>query len=223
VKLDEVDQSPEIRKAGEIVQKMYNKLNQMMHWADDSKPTIRGLVKELDNPFLNHITKDLETFTHYGQLWVDCDGSNIFSKSTQLPTYDDIMKDPDYHKEQKLIDYNIVSMYPSSYAIHCKQGFQGMEGDFSPQENLVFEYAMKVLDGSKMPMPYLRYELYVRQFTGSESIGFSQEGRHRATVAELLNAHKIPCMVVTQVEHQIEKEKPGSLDEFTGMMRQKFK
>jgi len=218
--LNEVDQNKEIKRAGEIVSKMFGIANQGMHWEEDSKPTIRGLVKQLDNPFLTYLTSDIDTFLHYGQKYVELDKSDIFDDLTGLATYDDIIRDPEYYREKKNINSFYVKMYPKMYAIHSKQGFKGMDGgDFIPEEKLVFEYAKKVLDGSRMPLPYLRYELVDSKRIG-EYTSFGQEGRHRAQVANLLGVHKMPVLIVTGLERP--NGDLNRLDNFTKEIKEKF-
>ncbi len=197
--LNEVDQQEEITKAGKIVQQMFHKKHQIMQWESDTKPTIRGLIAQLDDPFLLSLTKDLNYFLNYGQKYVDLNTNDIFKKTTDLPTYDDMMKDPEYFANKKSTASKIVKMHPGMYAVHCKNSFKGIEGRFTPEPELVQEYALRVLDGSKMPLPYLRYE-YVEDERRGNYTSFGQEGRHRATVAEMLSASSMPVLVVAGFE-----------------------
>ena len=219
MRLNEVDRNIEIKRAGEIVSKMFGIENKAMQWESDAKPTIRGLVEQLDNPFLVHLTSDLDTFLDYGQKYVELDRSDIFESRTALPTYDDMLADPEYFAAQKNTVFTVVKMYPRLYAVHAKQGFKGMDGDFKPEEHLIFEYAKKVLNGSRMPMPYLQYELVQSKLRG-EYTSFRQEGRHRATVAEVLGAHKMPVLIVASIEPQLGG--PAELKQFSDEIWSKF-
>jgi len=191
MQINEVNPNPQLQEAGEIVQQMYHKKHMAMSWPSDTKPTIRGLVEELDDPLLLSFTADLEHFIHYGQAYIDLNPNDIWQEKSGLATVDDMMKDPIYFATKKNTVYEIVQMRPTQYAMHAKHGFQGMEGDFTPEPELIQEYALKVLDGSKMPLCILEYELE------GYNINFNQEGRTRSTVAELLGSSTMPCMVVT--------------------------
>jgi len=113
---------------------------------------------------------------------------DIFTNSTGMPTYDDMLKDPDYFKRAKGKVFKIIEMSPDKYIAYCHKGF-GV-GTFYPEQNLVDEYAARVKAGSKMPMPTLVYEL------SEHGTDFSQEGRHRAYVAKALGVSTMPVMVV---------------------------
>ena len=122
---------------------------------------------------------------------------------------------PEYHKNEKFIDYNIIKMRPSLYGILCKHGFNGMDGgDFRAQDNLVWEYALRTVDGSPMPMPYLEYELTQSRRKG-EFTSFSQEGRHRAEAATMLGIAEIPVMIVTMLDPVLDNRSPERLKQFT--------
>ena len=102
--------------------------------------------------------------------------------------YDDMMRDPAYFAKAKSKVFKIINKSPQDYLQHSKEGFGS--DTFEPEQHLVDEYAERVKQGSKMPMPVLSYEL------NEHGSSFSQEGRHRAYVAIALNASTMPVMVV---------------------------
>lgn len=114
--------------------------------------------------------------------------NDIFTNKTGMPTYDDMLLSPDYFAREKGKVFKIIKMSPDEYLAHCQQGFG--EGNFTPEENLVKDYAQRVKEGSKMPMPVLTYEL------SEHGTDFSQEGRHRAYVAKALGVNVMPVMIV---------------------------
>jgi len=190
-------QSPDIKKAVKIVQQMYQKKNEHIRWETDGIPSIRAMVKQLNDPLLTSFTKDLDYFIHYGSAWVKLNPNDIFSERSETSNANDMIDDPEYFFKKKSKMFKIVKMRPTAYAKHAKHGFNGMgDPDFWPEKNLIEEYALKVLDGSKMPLPYLRYELVKDERRGNYT-SFGQEGRHRAAVATMLGASEMPVMIIT--------------------------
>jgi len=196
--LNEVDRAGDIKTAGNIVKQMFHKKHKVMTWPSDSKPTIRGLIEQLDDPFLLSLTKNLDFFIHYGQAWVNLNANDIFSDKSETSNVNDLMKDPSYFKNKKSTVYKIMQIRPSMYGVLVKHGNNMGNADFTPESNLVDEYALKVLDGSKMPLPYLRYEKIDDERRG-EYVSFGQEGRHRATVAQILGATSMPVAVIAGI------------------------
>ena len=219
MRINEVNPNPQLQEAGEIVQQMYHKKHMAMSWPSDTKPTIRGLVEELDDPLLLSFTADLEHFIHYGQAYIDLNPNDIWQEKSGLATVDDMMKDPIYFANEKSTVYEIVQMRPTMYAIHSKHGFQGMEGGFTPEPELIHEYTLKVLDGSKMPLPYLKYQLVEDERRGTYT-SFGQEGRHRATVAQILGATSMPCIVIAGLYRPSDDK--SKLRDYSGQIFDKF-
>ena len=219
MKITEVNPNPKINEASEIVQQMFQRKHKIMDWPSDTKPTIRGLVEQLDDPFLMSLTTDLEHFIHYGQAWLDLDPNDIWQEKSGLASVDDMLKDPAYFTKEKSTVYEIVQMRPSMYAVHARQGFNGMEGSFTPEPELVHEYALKVLDGSKMPLAYLKYQLIEDERRGTYT-SFGQEGRHRATVAQILGATSMPCIIIAGLYRASDDK--SKLRDFSGKIFDKF-
>ena len=112
-----------------------------------------------------------------------------FKKSTELPFFDNMMENPDYFKRAKGMTFHIASMSPRDYLIECaKAGNTSLDRQIEITSiKLVKEYADRTLSGSKMPLPYIQYD----------SDGYvSQEGRHRALVAEQLGLKKMPVLII---------------------------
>ena len=106
-------------------------------------------------------------------------------------TYD-LVKQPEYFKRSKGIEYDVVEMSPDEYLDKSAR----LLG--STKENLVegiqggarYEDMVELATNSnmKVQMPYLDY---ARQ---------TQEGNHRALVAKQLGADKIPVMIIKKVD-----------------------
>ena len=215
MKITEVNPNPKINEAGEIVQQMFQHKHIKMEWDSENKPTIRALVEQLNDPFLLSLTTEgVEHFIHYGQSWLDLDLNDIWLDKTGLPTYDDMLKDPAYFNSQKNTVYEIMDIRPEMYAVYVKQGFHGND-DFNPEQKLVNEYALKVLDGSKMPLGYLSYEL-VNDKRRGQYTSFGQEGRHRSTVAHILGAIQMPCIIIAKTQDK------ADLRDFSGKIFDSF-
>ena len=183
-----------------IVKQIYIKQQEPLRYYGDGKPTVRDMIEQLNNPFLNYIASDRDTFLHYGQRYAELDTNDIFNtKDTGLPTYNDMLKDPDYFEDKKNTVFKIIDIRPKDYKTYVDNGFRSTAPTI--EEDLVLEYAKQVLDGSRMPMGFLRYDLEAHEYRG-DYVSFTQEGMHRYKVAELLGAKKTPVMVVAYVDNK---------------------
>lgn len=217
----EADQSPKIKKAAELVQKIYQKEGQHLIWRNDSNPTISSLIDMLHIKFLSKLIdkRDIDLFIEVGQQWVDVDNTDIFDRtSTGTANGEDMMRLPAYFEEKKGRVFEIVDMTPQEYIVATKSGF--VDPSFKPTNSLVEEYTYKVLGGSKMPLPYLEYILTIDERRG-EYTSFSQEGRHRAYVAKGLGAKTMPVMIVAGVDNPFKMQ--GKLKPFAQQIFNKFK
>jgi len=210
----EIEENSTLDDAKELLKKIVVKKQQSLASIKTylpSKPSIRDIIKYLNDPLLTHIVNknNINYFVKYCSAWLNLDTTDIFSNTTGMPTYDDMLSNREYFVNNKSKDFRIVEMWPSMYNIKCVQEFG--DSTFQPEDDLIFEYALKVLDGSKMPMPVLSYELH-----NGKTI-FSQEGRHRASVAKMLNAQEIPVMVIAGLSS------PGSIDVATKYQESIFK
>ena len=119
-----------------------------------------------------------------------------FDKSyTDMPTYDDMMKDPEYFQRAKKKVWDIVYMSPDDYINNAIEGFSkigyGRDAVMSRDADLIDKYAGLMRDGTKFPMVVLDYSGYM----GAED-EFSQEGMHRALAAKKLGLKRMPVLVV---------------------------
>ncbi len=118
------------------------------------------------------------------------------TSNTDMPTYNDMMKDPEYFARAKKKVWEIVYMSPDEYLSAIIAGF-GTLGYTKSQvldrtkQELVDKYQDLMSKGTKFPMPVLDYSGYM----GAEG-DFSQEGMHRTLAAKNLGAERIPVMVV---------------------------
>jgi len=181
---------PRIRMAADLVGQIYKKEGMFLHWPSDEPITIRGMIERTHNQFLIDLanTKDLDLFNKYAQLWINLNANDLFAKTSNTSDVNDMLANPTYWDEEKGQAFMMVSMSPNQYKLHAKSGFQ--DWSFTPEDHLIKEYTYQTLEGSKMPLIYLRYTLE------DGVVDFSQEGRHRAEVAEILGAEKIPVMVI---------------------------
>jgi len=112
-----------------------------------------------------------------------------FKRETEMPLYNNILKNPEYFRKNKGFHHEVVEMSPDEYINECAIAQKTSVGkqyeDISP--SLVKKYKEKTLKGS--PMPMLSLETY--------DSGFKvQEGRHRAMVAKELGIKKVPVMKI---------------------------
>jgi len=114
-------------------------------------------------------------------------------QETGMPTYDDMMKNPDYFARAKRRKGGIIMMSPDEYIDRAVKGFQKSDSTTSREQvlasrdiEIVNQYAREMQGGDKFPTIMLDY-----------SIGFGQEGLHRAMAAKKLGIEKIPVMVVS--------------------------
>ncbi|MFA5025675.1 MAG: ParB N-terminal domain-containing protein [Candidatus Shapirobacteria bacterium] len=114
-----------------------------------------------------------------------------FSKKTDMPFYDGIYSKPEYHRRAKKLEAEIVMLTPAKYYQEC--GKLHKQTAFS-QENIVdLQHVDNIIKsiketGSKMNLPMLDYAYE------------TQEGRHRAKIAQKLGLKEIPVLVVKRVE-----------------------
>jgi len=118
------------------------------------------------------------------------------TSDTGMPTYNDMMADPEYFKRAKKKVWHIEYMRPDEYMERTIKGFsthgytrsQVMAG---VEQELVDKYADLMASGTKFPMLTLDYSGYMGA-TGE----FSQEGRNRALAAKKIGAEQVPVMII---------------------------
>lgn len=121
---------------------------------------------------------------------------NTFTKSTGMPTPDDIIgRSKNYYQTRKNIYGTIVKMTAQEYINLCRIGFRdtGETGSVETARDKahVQNIADAMLNGEKFDMPVLDYRY------GS----FTQEGLHRAMAVRSINPReKIPIVVIREGE-----------------------
>ena len=143
-------------------------------------------------------------------------GNDIFDITTTEMSYYDAMiqkghiagnRDPvEYFKTNKGLVFEIVYMSPEDYLKKSFEIHKELQSKYRNISNLIVksklsnyltdnidlelvqEYKERTLEGSKMPIPMLDYT------------NMSQEGRHRAVVAQQLEVEEIPVLVVRPYE-----------------------
>lgn len=123
----------------------------------------------------------------------------VFGQKTGMPYYDDMMKNQRYALS-KGVHFKVVRMSPDAYLRKAKYGFllTKERGDFKPEQNLVKQYADRMLKGEKAPLPVLKYTMGKSK---GEVVDFSQEGRHRAEAANYLGLRDMPVLVMTTPQY----------------------
>lgn len=123
---------------------------------------------------------------------------------TGMPSYDDMIRDPNYFARAKQRKHGIVMMSPDEYIDKATKAFQRMEPSSGYSRDIVMKtrdpelvakYAEQMKGGEKFPTLVLDY-----------SRGFEQEGLHRAIAAKKLGVEEIPVMVVSTTRN---KERRG--------------
>ena len=119
--------------------------------------------------------------------------------TTKMDPYDNMLNDPEYVAKAKRRKHGIVYMHPLTYIEKAAKGFGSSYEDVvrSRDMALVDEYAEDMKRGDKFPLITLDY-----------SMGFTQEGLHRAMAAAKLGYEKIPVMVVSLTPN---KERKGAM------------
>lgn len=123
-------------------------------------------------------------------------GEKVFNvKDTDIPIYNNMLKKPDYFKNNKRREFNIERMTPDEYMrksadIHNSSVSNEMR---AIDEDIVEEYADLMEGGEEFPMPFLDF-----------ADGY-QEGRHRVLAFKRVadKGSKLPVMVITKYEGEI--------------------
>lgn len=190
------DQLPrdKMEVAVDILTRAYRRKNMSIHTAmpDEGKASMTDLCNYLGDKFLIKLVsfKDIDLFNKYGKLYNQFNPTSAFKVESEMSDLNMMMKNPEYYLEEKGWDYKVVQMSPFQYQLACRSGFR--DDTFEPEENLVWEYALKTLEGSKMPAPSIVWTL------DDGKAQFSQEGRHRSYVADLLGINFFPVILSTR-------------------------
>ena len=113
---------------------------------------------------------------------------NFNEKTTGMSFYDNMLRNPDYFRENKGYTFVIEYMKPSEYIRECallfKASIKRVIDSTGPE--LVQEYADLMDRGTQFPMLVLDWSVR------------TQEGRHRALAAEQIGLREVPVMVVNR-------------------------
>ena len=118
---------------------------------------------------------------------------------TGMPTFDDMIEKPEYFRDAKRKEFEIVTMSPDEYIERAVSGFDKFAGERNVTRDtlmrsrdpaLIDEYAKALMAGDEFPMVVLDY-------TRGD---FSQEGLHRAAAALKAGMDEIPVMIVNDAE-----------------------
>lgn len=198
------NKTEKMRQALNVLNDAFTRAHLVLHdYVEDGKASFTKLANDLNNPFFIKLValKDVDKLIKYGTLYNSIKpNATVFSNQSAMSSINDLMNNPEYFQKNKGTTFKVINISPTDYANLAKNGFRkydhrnepNYEYKFVPDEDKVFEYALKVLEGSLMPMVHLRYE---RDKDGNESFG--QEGRHRAEVAKVLGIKSIPVIIVT--------------------------
>ncbi len=112
---------------------------------------------------------------------------------TEMPTYDNMLANPEYFANDKNRKGSVVMMSPDEYIAKSLKGFQRNRPTVTKEllrkgrdSKIIDTYAADMKAGAEFPTLMLDY-----------SMGFSQEGLHRAYAAKQLGLEEIPVMVVS--------------------------
>lgn len=110
--------------------------------------------------------------------------------TTDMPYYDNLLKNPDYYKRAKGLIGEIVFISPELYFALCavmrkKKDLQGELRALIPE--YIDKYAGAMLTGDKFPIPVL------------ELLTNRQEGRQRVAAAQKIGMKEIPVLLVFPV------------------------
>lgn len=127
--------------------------------------------------------------------------------TTDMPYYDNMLRNPNYFKKQKGKTFEITYMSPQDYYEKIATGFWedpqtqkyfhnynnyrtlGLEKRLMPSNlKKIDQY---ITSGNKVPMPVIEYD--------NEGM-YAQEGHHRVRLAEIKGIQKIPVMIVQPCE-----------------------
>jgi len=116
------------------------------------------------------------------------ENGSFHADTTEMPFYDDMMKNPDYFAQQKGLQSKLVNMPPAEYISAVMKAKNVTREDILSHRDpvTISKYAELMKGGTKFPILTLDY-----------SKGrLSQEGLHRALAAEEAGITEVPVLVV---------------------------
>ncbi len=122
-----------------------------------------------------------------------------------MPTYDEMLSNPEYFRDKKNAAFTIMHMSPDEYIEQAYQSFKEHgalaiwqdRSDLrkSRTDSLITKYAERMGKGDKFPLPVLDFRGKAG-FSGAKEKSFTQEGLHRAYAAKEAGVAQMPVMVV---------------------------
>jgi len=117
--------------------------------------------------------------------------------TTEMPFYDDMMKNPEYFARKKGLKSRLVQMSPDEYIDTVSKN-----KNISPEEllqtrdkALIDEYSKLMKKGHKFPILTLDYSKHKQ---------VSQEGLHRSFAAKRAGIKKVPVLIVDLTDEEKE-------------------
>ena len=133
-----------------------------------------------------------------------------FLDKTDMPLYDQMMKNPEYYKREKNMEYEIIPMSPQKYIDVCVEGLWNfshqVRREFKFDKNLLKHAVEKDRTITVQQQPFWQkedHDFYMPVLEFGPDIDFKQEGLHRALVARKENLSEIPVFVMF---NKIDKE-----------------
>ena len=125
---------------------------------------------------------------------------SIFNKTTDMPTYDNILENPEYFKENKGLTSKIEMMSPDEY-LKRQAEVKGveLERDLRVVDRDTVEAIKKSIRTGKRKINMLSLEPHLK----------NQEGRHRAIAAKEMGLKEVPVQIIEEVKAKVEPKAPA--------------
>lgn len=147
-------------------------------------PGAAGVVKRVKGGFSRTTDEASRMAAEYDRL-VSARRKAFSRTTTDMPTYDNMIKNPEYFRREKGIDAKMIEITPQQYLDKVKS-YQGPEVN----TETVKRYAEKIRNGEQFPALTLDYS----------SGKLSQEGRHRALAAIEAGIDRVPVLEVRRMD-----------------------
>lgn len=126
-----------------------------------------------------------------------------FLDKTDLPLYDQMMKNPEYYRDEKGMEFEIIDMPPQTYIDLCVEGFWNRSHHIRRQYNFDKEKIRKHIEGDRertiQGSDFWKkedHEFYMPVLEFGRGSDFAQEGLHRALLARDKKVNEIPVFVM---------------------------
>jgi len=152
---------------------------------------LRRMLRGLSSKYESEITYE----SRFGLDTVYLHPPNPYSiwdmSRTDMPFYDNLLKNPEYYRKAKDIEGSIVWCSPENYMRMASQvhGVTVADEYNALVGKVVNQYAHSMERGEKFPLPVISY-----------AFGGEEEGRHRVAAAQTLGHKLVPVLVVKRIE-----------------------